>query len=97
MAKSLTANVYVDGVLYGPAGEQPSAEVAKAIVNPKAWDGSDADSAPAGDAPAYPEGDPSEDWTGKQLDAYAADKNVDLAGASTKADKVAAIQAATSA
>jgi len=36
-ARELKANVYVDGVLYGPDGEKPSAEVAKAITNPKAW------------------------------------------------------------
>lgn len=37
MAKELIANVYVDGVLYGPDGEKPSAEVAKQIDNPNAW------------------------------------------------------------
>jgi len=37
MAKELTRNVYVDGVLYGPDGEKPSADVAKEITNPKAW------------------------------------------------------------
>lgn len=37
MAKHLTQNVYVDGVLYGPAGVKPSAEVAKEITNEKAW------------------------------------------------------------
>ena len=47
--------------------------------------------------PAFPEGEPSEDWKGDQLDAYAADKGYDLAGAKTKAEKVAAIQAAASA
>ena len=36
-ARELKANVYVDGVLYGPDGEKPSAEVAKEITNPKAW------------------------------------------------------------
>jgi hypothetical protein len=30
---------------------------------------------PAGDEPPFPEGDPSEDWTGKQLDAYAVSKS----------------------
>lgn len=42
----------------------------------------------------YPEGDPVEDWKGAELDAYAKAKNIDLAGASNKADKVAAIQKA---
>jgi hypothetical protein len=36
------------------------------------------------------------DWTGKQLDAYAAEHGIDLAGATRKADKVAAIGAAAS-
>ncbi|HEY1177854.1 MAG TPA: hypothetical protein VGF17_16990 [Phytomonospora sp.] len=35
---------------------------------------------------------PSADWTHDQLDAYALAHNVDLTGAKTKADKVAAIQ-----
>ena len=48
------------------------------------------------EGPAYPEGDPSTEWTGKQLEAYAVDKGYDLAGASSKADKVAAIEAAAS-
>ena len=49
-------------------------------------------SAPAG--PAFPEGDPVESWTGDQLKAYAAAHEVDLNGATKKADVFAAIQAA---
>ena len=41
MARTLIANVFVDGVLYGPAGEAPTPEVAALIVNPKVWDGDD--------------------------------------------------------
>lgn len=41
-----------------------------------------------------PEGEPSEEWTGKQLDAYAASKNIDVSKAKSKAEKVAAIAAA---
>lgn len=41
-----------------------------------------------------PEGDPSEEWSGKQLDKFAADRGIDLGGARTKPDKVAAIAAA---
>ena len=37
MAKTLRANVYVDGVLYGPAGKDPTAAIARRITNPKAW------------------------------------------------------------
>lgn len=44
-----------------------------------------------------PEGDPSEDWSGKQLDAFAEAKGIDLSKAKNKADKVAAIAAATQA
>lgn len=36
MVKRLTANVWVDGVLYGPDSDVPS-DVAKQITNPKAW------------------------------------------------------------
>ncbi|WP_030526609.1 hypothetical protein [Phycicoccus jejuensis] len=43
----------------------------------------------------YPAGAPVTDWTHKQLDAYAVDHDVDLAGASTKAAKVAALETAT--
>lgn len=43
----------------------------------------------------FPEGAPSEEWTGKQLDAFAAVKSVDLTGAKSKADKVAVIIAAS--
>ncbi|MEN1976995.1 hypothetical protein [Cellulomonas olei] len=45
---------------------------------------------------AYPEGPVTEGWSGKQLDAYASEHGIDLAGATRKADKVAAIGAAAS-
>lgn len=51
--------------------------------------------APEDDEPAFPEGDPSEEWSGKQLDAYAAAKSIELGSAKTKAEKVAAIVAAS--
>ncbi len=51
---------------------------------------------PAPEAREYPDGPVTADWTGKQLDAYAAERGIDLAGASRKADKVAAIGAAAS-
>jgi GH25 family lysozyme M1 (1,4-beta-N-acetylmuramidase) len=41
-----------------------------------------------------PDGDPSEDWSAKQLDAFAERAGIDLGGATKKADKVAAIAAA---
>lgn len=47
---------------------------------------------PGGEAPAaYPEGDPSEEWTGAQLDAYADAKGVDISSAKNKAEKAAAL------
>lgn len=49
MSRKLIANVYVDGVLYGPAGKSPSKDVAERITNPKAWAGK-ADSASGGDS-----------------------------------------------
>lgn len=42
----------------------------------------------------YPEGEPVESWKGDQLKAYARDHQVDLGGATNKADMVAAIAAA---
>lgn len=45
--------------------------------------------------PQFPEGDASTDWTGEQLKAYAAAKDIDLGAAKTKSEMVAAIAAAT--
>lgn len=42
-----------------------------------------------------PEGDPSEDWSNKQLDAYAAAKGIDIKAAKNKAEKLAAFAAAS--
>ena len=42
-----------------------------------------------------PDGDPSEEWSGKQLDKFAAELGIDLGGSRTKSDKVAALAAAT--
>lgn len=44
-----------------------------------------------------PVGEPSEDWTGKQLDAYAAAKGIELGSGKNKAEKIAAITAAVAA
>ena len=55
---------------------------------------------PAGgeEGPAYPDGEPSLEWTRAQLDAYAADMEppLDTTGLATKADVLAAINDATS-
>lgn len=43
----------------------------------------------AGDDDAsYPDGEPTEKWSAKQLDAYATDHDIDLSGLTKKADKV---------
>jgi len=49
------------------------------------------------EGPAVPEGDPSEEWTVKELEAYASEHGVDLSDAKNKADKLAAVTAAASA
>lgn len=54
------------------------------------WERADAES----DDVEYPEGAPEEEWTVKQLKAYAADRSIDLGDATKKADMVAAIAAA---
>lgn len=40
-----------------------------------------------------PEGDPNEDWTNAQLDAYAAAKEIDVSSAKNKADRLALLAA----
>ena len=45
----------------------------------------------AAEAPAYPEGQPSEDWTIPQLKAYAEHEGIDLGTATKKADILTAI------
>lgn len=69
---------------------------------PKTWLGTDllpAGTAKAGsgsdDEVTIPEGDPSDSWTNKQLDAYAAAHEIDLGGAGNKADKLEAIKKAS--
>jgi hypothetical protein len=42
----------------------------------------------------YPTGTPGDSWTNAQIDRYAAAHSIDLGGASTKADKLSAIEAA---
>ena len=44
--------------------------------------------------PSFPDGDPADSWKVDQLKAYAAEHNVDLSGATKKADILAAIVAA---
>ena len=57
-------------------------------------DGKKASKKDAGDqSGAFPEGEPVESWTADQLKAYAAANEVDLGGATKKADIFAAITA----
>ena len=68
------------------AGWQPaSAETTEA----------DDDNTELDSVPIYPEGDPHTTWTLAQLTAWAHERGVDLAGASTKTQILAAIAAAT--
>lgn len=52
---------------------------------------------PAKDVAAFPDGEPSEDWKGDQIKAYAAANGFDLAGATNKKAMVEAIVAAKAA
>lgn len=45
----------------------------------------------AAEAASQPDAEPSIEWTKKQLEAYAAEHDVDIVGAKTKADIFAAI------
>ena len=83
--RKLATYVHVDGAQYGPDSDVP-ADVAKKITNPDVWADGD-------ESAAYPDGEPSEDWRGAELDAYAAENGVDLSSAKTKAEKVAALAA----
>lgn len=92
MARKLIANVYVDGVLYGPAGKSPSKDVAEQITNPKAWSGkADAEGSGSGsDIP--PKG-----GAGSGVDAwkaYAAKLDVEVADDASRDDVIAALEAA---
>ena len=74
-----------------PKGRQVDVPDAKVeYYTSRGWTPADEEPAPV----EIPDGDPTEDWTGKQLDAFAAREGIDLAGASNKAAKVAAIEAA---
>lgn len=73
----------------GPAVEEGAAniEVQEAAVEEAVA------SQPADTAAEYPDGEPSEEWTGKQIDAYARDNKIKFDnGVTTKAEKVAAIR-----
>jgi hypothetical protein len=85
----LVSNVQIAGVLYGPDGEQPDREVSKQITNPNAWEGGELPDFE--DSHDYPEGDPSKDWTAKQLQSWAVAHTVDVGGAKSKGDLLKAL------
>lgn len=92
MSKQLTSFVHVDGVAYGPGDKLP-ADVAKQIVNPKAWEGGDAPEAEVDeDNKSY--GDMSAD----ELKKVADERELVVTGTGAngnvvKADLVAALEA----
>ena len=83
-------NTYVhvhdkDGIshAFGPDDTVPEwAE--KAITNPDVW-------AEAPESDELPEGDVTDKWTVKQLQAYAKSEDIDLGDAKTKADILAVL------
>lgn len=89
--KTYTEKDMIDVVIDGVAQRVPKAWKGTALLDaPNVSfdaDGADEDT-------QLPEGEPTESWTNKQLDAYAAAKEIDLQGASTKAEKLAAIDKA---
>ena len=79
----------------GGWGPQPGEEAApEAPSEPQSDETPTAEVTTPADAPAYPDGEPTVDWTRKQLDAYAADKlDLDTTKLESKAAVVAAINA----
>jgi hypothetical protein len=60
----------------------------------KGWSvaGQEAKAAKSSDGPVViPDGDPSEEWSNKQLDAYAEREGLDFAGVKNKGDRLTAI------
>ena len=92
----LAAYVFAGNRWFGPGDDVP-ADVAAEITNPKAWVGGKVPDLGSEDTGGtVPDGEPSESWKNAQLKAYAAEHGIDLGDASTKAEYLAAIVAATS-
>ncbi|WP_263120851.1 hypothetical protein [Cellulomonas sp. RIT-PI-Y] len=66
----------------------------RSYLQTKGYTLTDEDAVPV---PPYPQGEVTEKWSGKELDAYAAERGIDLTGATKKADKVARIGEAAAA
>jgi hypothetical protein len=91
MRKRLARSVHLfspDGeVIVFLPGDEPSAEYAKQITNPAAWESED--------APAPPPSDGNyEDHTVQDLLTQARERNIDLSGASKKADIIRRLEEA---
>ncbi|MBO3663729.1 hypothetical protein [Microbacterium stercoris] len=85
-----------DIVPQGVAEEQLERLVGRGLIEAvEVEEPSAAETAPTQETVEIPEGDPSEEWTAKQLDAYAAAKGIDLGSGKNKAEKLAAIAAAS--
>ncbi|ERG63533.1 hypothetical protein L332_03585 [Agrococcus pavilionensis RW1] len=63
-------------------------------LNPAEPEAKAVEAAADGESRDFPEGEPSEEWKVDELKAYAAAREVDLGGATKKADMLAAIEAA---
>lgn len=99
-------NTYVhvhdkDGIshAFGPDDTVPE-WAAKAITNPDVWaeapaeeesDESEGGDGSESETVEIPEGDITEEWTVKQLRAYAKAEDIDLGGATTKKDILSAL------
>lgn len=85
-------------VVFGPSDEVPEWAYGQ-ISNPKAWVGGEAPEVESANVADFPEGEPSTDWSGKQLAAYAAAQEppVDVSVATNKAGMVEILTAAASA
>lgn len=86
----LNTSVLIGDKIY-PRDSEISKELAKEVDDKSVFDDSDVDAAD------FPEGEPSTDWTGAQLDAYADSKSFDISAAKNKQEKVDSITAAAAA
>ncbi len=75
-----------------PAGRVPKSWVGTDLLPHGVGKSKGGASASTADEPVeIPDGEPSDDWTVKQIDAYASREGFDLGDASNKGDKLAAV------
>ncbi|MFK5689596.1 hypothetical protein ACI3EY_08005 [Ornithinimicrobium sp. LYQ92] len=93
MAKTYKSDEFVDAVRVsdGEAVSVPKSWLAKGSAYSSGFTKPEAAKDPEPQEVQIPDGDPSEDWKGEQLKAYAEKHGVDLAGATVKAAMVEAI------